>query len=263
MLKKQAIVLVSFGTSEPEAKASCLDTVTADVRKDFPDYDVFEAWTSSFLMKKAAKAGTKMKSFGQVLAELRLSGYERILVQPTHLTDGEEFNNKIIPEIEANKSSFRELKLGKPVLAGTGPESYEGLLDRVLPLKELSDGEELVMMGHGSPNRHNAVYEWLQACADRHGLPIHIGVVEDTDWPNRDMVLARLKKKGVSKVYLCPLLLTCGDHARNDMAGDDPDSWKNVIAEQGIKVRADYSGLGEKTSFRALYISSLKEMANS
>ena len=259
----QAIVIVSFGTADPEAKASCLDAVAADVTAAFPAYDVFEAWTSEFLRKKLARDGKEMNSLGQVLSKLKASGYDRVLIQPTHLINGEEFNNKLVPEAAAYKECFSCLKLGNPVLAGTGPESYEGLLETIFPLKELYDGEELVMMGHGSPHQHSAVYEWLQECADRNGLPVHIGVVEKTDWPDRDMVLKRLKKKGVKRVYLCPLLLTCGEHAQHDMAGDGSDSWKNVIADQGIIVRANTCGLGEKASFRALYIRNLVKIENS
>jgi sirohydrochlorin cobaltochelatase len=113
-------------------------------------------------------------------------------------------------------------------------------------------------MGHGSPKRHNPVYEWVQEYADKKHLPVHVGVLEAEDYPNLDDVMKRLKEKGVKKVFLRPMLLTGGDHATVDMAGDQPDSWKNIVSAAGIEVRFSTKGLGENQLYRSIYIKRIK-----
>lgn len=257
---KQAILLAGFGVGDLNVKKTCLDTITVDVKKAFPDYHVAEAWTSVFLRKKAAKQGMIIKSISEALQLLADEGYEKVLVQPTHLTEGEEFRNKVIPEVEGFRDRFAELKLGRPALASDSPADYADKLELLFPLGEMEPGEELVMMGHGSPNMHNVTYEWLQSMADEKGLSVHIGVVEDNDYPSKADVIKRLVERGVKSVYLCPLLLAGGDHANNDMAGDEPDSWKNSIKAAGISVRCNTHGLGEKSSYRQLYIKSIEKL---
>lgn len=257
---KQAILLAGFGVGDLNVKKLCLDTITADVTAAFPDYYVAEAWTSVFLRKKAAKQGVIMKSISEALQQLADDGFERVLVQPTHLTEGEEFKNKIVPEVESFKNKFAELKLGRPALAADKPADYDDKLELLFPFDEMKPDEELVMMGHGSPNIHNVTYEWLQSLADEKGLPVHIGVVEDNDYPNKADVVKRLLDRGVKSVYLCPLLLAGGDHANNDMAGDEPDSWKNVLKAAGLSVRCNVHGLGEKSTYRKLYIKGIENL---
>ena len=259
---KKAILLASFGVGNVEAKEKCIDTIVADVKRSFPDYIAAEAWTAVFLRKKLAKLGVMKKSISEALEELLADGVEEVIVQPTHLTQGEEFFKKIIPETESFKGRFKSLKLGKPALFANGYEDYFSVMDMLLPMNELADGEELVMMGHGSPNIHNVVYEWLQQAIDSKGLPVSIGVVEANDHPNKNDVMARLKERGTKKVYLCPLLLCGGEHATVDMAGDEPESWKSCLESMGIEVRCNTSGLGEKAEFRKIYLEHIKEMVN-
>lgn len=257
-MMKKAILLAGFGVGDLAAKERCIDPITLDVKLAFPEYEVAEAWTSVFLRKKAAKHGVVMKSISEALQALADNGVEEVIVQPTHLTQGEEYLKKVVPEVESFKAEFKVLKLGRPALAADSYEEYKEKLELLFPLQELNEGEELVMMGHGSPNIHNTAYEWLQKASDEKELPVHIGVVEDNDFPNKSDVIERLTTKNVKKVYLCPLLLSGGDHANNDMAGDEPDSWKNAIRTAGIEVRCNTRGLGEKAEYRKLYIKSIE-----
>ena len=259
---KKAILLASFGVGNVEAKEKCIDTIVADVKRSFPDYIAAEAWTAVFLRKKLAKLGVMKKSISEALEELLADGVEEVIVQPTHLTQGEEFLKKIIPETESFKGRFKSLQLGKPALFANGYEDYFSVMDMLLPMNELADGEELVMMGHGSPNIHNVVYEWLQQAIDSKGLPVSSGVVEANDHLDINDVMARLKERGIKKVYLCPLLLCGGEHATVDMAGDEPESWKSCLEAMGIEVRCNTSGLGEKAEFRKIYLEHIKEIVN-
>lgn len=109
-------------------------------------------------------------------------------------------------------------------------------------------------MGHGSPHQHNPVYDRLQQHINREDLPVHVGVLEPSDRPNFDDVVARLQKTGHKDVLLAPLLLTGGTHVQEDMAGDGPDSWKSRLEAAGYNVRVSLYGLGEYPAFRALYL---------
>ncbi|MCR5177265.1 MAG: sirohydrochlorin cobaltochelatase [Anaerovibrio sp.] len=257
---KQAIVVVSFGVSDPITKNKCIDGVIDDIHAEFPDYDVVEAWTSRFLIKKLAAEGIYYGTLEDVLGNLAEAGYQKVVVLPTHLTPGEEFNNKILSVAKARKGSFRELKVMEPVLTGSKPADYAGVAEILMELDSLKEDEELVLMGHGSPNTHNPVYELIQAYADDNNLPVHIGVVEANDYPTLEDVIRRLKAKGVRKVLLRPMMLVGGEHATNDMAGNAPDSWKNVLLSEKIGVRCIVAGLGENKLYRSLYVNKLKNM---
>ena len=113
---------------------------------------------------------------------------------------------------------------------------------------------ELVLLGHGSPHRHNPVYERLQAEIDAQQLPIHVGVLESTDTPDFPMVLKRLQKRQVREVLLAPLLLTSGMHVARDMAGEGEASWKARLEKAGFSVTPILEGLGESPLFRQIYI---------
>ena len=114
-----------------------------------------------------------------------------------------------------------------------------------------------MLLGHGSPHRHNPVYRLLQQRADEEGLPVHIGVLEEGDVPNFSMVLERLEKSGKKHVLLAPLLLAGGRHVTHDLAGEEDGSWKSRLQKAGFSVRLDRRTLGEKTAFRRIYIEKL------
>ena len=115
----------------------------------------------------------------------------------------------------------------------------------------------MVLLGHGSPHRHNPVYTLLQQRADEEGLPVHIGVLEEADVPHFAMVLDRLEKSGKKRVLLAPLLLAGGRHVTHDLAGDEPASWKSRLQKSGFSVRLDRRTLGERAAFRRIYIEKL------
>lgn len=263
-MTKKAIAAVGFGVGDAGVKTRCIDSILEDLRSVYGDrYDIYEAWTSRFLIDKLARQGHAYLDFGQLMAMLLKKGYTHVVVMPTHLTPGEEWQKKIQPVLDEYAGRFKSLKAMEPVLAARSPEDFLLLsrdMSEVFYLDELEDGEELVLMGHGSPRQHNIVYENLQEFADRRQLPVHIGVVENADHPNIDDLLQRFEKKNVRKVYLRPLLLAGGSHAAYDLAGDQEDSWKNVLTKAGIEVRYSTKGLGEYPGYRQLYIRKLSLM---
>ena len=263
-MSRKAIAVVGFGVGDIQVKEKCIDSILSDLQEAYgAEYDIYEAWTSKFLMKKMAKEGYVFPDFGQLMSMLLEKAYTHVVVMPTHLTPGEEWQKKIQPVLDEYADSFQRLEAMEPVLTAKSPEDFLQLsqdMSEVFDLGSLKDGEELVLMGHGSPNHHNVVYDNLQEFADQRNLPVHIGVVEDEDHPNQADVLQRLKEKGIKKVYLRPLLLAGGNHATYDLAGDQEDSWKNVLANAGMEVRYSTMGLGEYPGYRELYVKKLSKI---
>ena len=220
---KQAIVVVGFGVGDAQVKKRCIDSLLDDLHRSFGDaYDIYEAWTSDFLRRKMAKEGYIYSNLAGVLEDLKAQGYERVAVMPTHLTPGEEWQKKIMPVLKEYEGVFQRLGFMEPVLTVASPEEFAFIAEDIqafFQLEDLADGEELVLMGHGSPHYHNPIYEYLQSFADKQKWPVHIGVVESDDYPNQQDVIDRLLAKGCQKVYLRPLLLAGGNHATYDLAG--------------------------------------------
>lgn len=264
---KQAIVVVGFGVGDAQVKKRCIDSLLEDLSRSFGEaYDIYEAWTSDFLRRKMAKEGYIYPNLAGVLENLKAQSYEIVAVMPTHLTPGEEWQKKIMPVLKEYEAAFPHLGFMEPVLAAASPEDFASITEDIqafFQLEDLADGEELVLMGHGSPHYHNPVYEYLQSFADKQKWPVHIGVVEPEDYPNQQDVINRLLAKGCQKVYLRPLLLAGGNHATYDLAGEQEDSWKNRLSQVGLEVRYSTKGLGEYEAFRGLYVKKLADFLQS
>lgn len=264
---KQAIVVVGFGVGDAQVKKRCIDSLLKDLSRSFSeDYDIYEAWTSDFLRRKMAKEGYVYPNLAGVLENLKAQSYEIVAVMPTHLTPGEEWQKKIMPVLKEYEAAFPHLGFMEPVLAAASPEDFASITEDIqafFQLEDLTAGEELVLMGHGSPHYHNPVYEYLQSFADKQKWPVHIGVVEPEDYPNQQDVIDRLLAKGCQKVYLRPLLLAGGNHATYDLAGEQEDSWKNRLSQAGLEVRYSTKGLGEYEAFRGLYVKKLADFLQS
>ena len=256
--------MTSFGVADEEARQRGLEVLAADLAALCKDYDFRQAYTSVFIRKRLEKRGIHIPSLEECLRDLAEGGYQRVLVQPSHLTPGEEYNNKILGPIRDYKKGFASLKIGEPLFFRKGEDGgvddYSLGLEAVWRAMAPEEGEELVLLGHGSPHWHNPVYELLQARADEKGIPLHIGVVEESDTPNFSMVLERLKKKGSLRLLLAPLLLSGGVHVTEDMAGEEPGSWKSRLEKAGFSLRISREGLGEHPEIRQLYLEKAKRL---
>ncbi len=263
---KQAIILVSFGVAEKEARKNSLEALAEDIRRAFPGQDLFQAYTSAFLRKRLRRDGVDISSLEECLEELAGKGcYEQVLVQPAHLTAGEEYSNKILSPVRNCRGNFPKLLLGEPLFfhAGEGGsrDDYAEGLHAIWDVLGPEKGEEVVLLGHGSPHRHNPVYELLQERADVRKLPLHIGVLEEADTPDFPMVLERLSQRHARKILLAPLLFSGGMHVTEDMAGGAPSSWKSRLEKEGFSLRLSMKGMGEYPAFRRLYLQKLQRLA--
>ncbi len=254
----QAVILASFGTVNADSRREALDILAEETADVFPQCRVFQAYTSNFVRRRMAADGFAADSLTECLGKLAERGCRRVLVQPTHLSPGEEYENKILPLRDEFAASFEEFLLGEPVFCRR--EEYEPGLRTVTACFPLHPGEQLVLLGHGSPHRHNPVYEGLQQLADEKAMPLHIGVVEDSDTPDFSMVRSRLEKNGGKQILLAPLLLTGGTHVTEDMAGGGRDSWKSRLQALGLEVRVCTRSLGTFPEFRRIYLNRMQKL---
>ncbi len=252
--REKALVVVSFGTTFTETRELDLAATEKALAAAFPDRDFRRAFTAKIVRQRLwENEGMKVDDLAAVLERLHLEGYKDILVQPTHLTPGEEIAKKVIPTINTYKGKFSKLYLGKPLLTD---ERDFALAARALEttMPNFTKGEVIVFMGHGSPNQHNPAYGFLQDSFRQLGIPAIIGVVEDTDRPNYADMLARLKQSGARKVVLLPLMLVAGDHANNDLAGKEEDSWASMLGKEGFAVRYELNGMGRNIAIQNIYV---------
>lgn len=260
-MERAALVLTSFGVAGREARALGLEKIVSELGEALPDLEIRQAYTSVFIRKKLLKEGVVMPSLTECLEGLKQEGFQKVYLQPTHFTPGEEYAHKVIEVAEGFRESFAELEIGEPLFFKEA--DFQQGLQAVYGANALEEHEELVLLGHGSPHQHNPVYEKLQEQADREKLPVHIGVVEESDTPNFAMVLARLQAQEAKKVLLAPLLLSGGLHVHEDMAGEGEGSWLSRLKAAGFEVRTELRGLAEYPAFRKLYLDKALKLVGS
>ena len=260
---KKAILVVSFGTSYLEQLKNSIENVENKIRNQFKDYDVYRAFTSHMIIKKLEIVhGLIVEKPEELLEKLYIEGYEEVIIQPLHIIPGEEFS--YIKNIEVYfKDKFKSIKVGRPIFYYQGieglPEDYSLFIKSI---KGIIEGEEaVVMMGHGTVHPSNAVYGALQSVLNDEGYKnVFVGTVKG--YPNFISVLNKIKKRGIKKVLLMPLMLVAGNHAINDMTSEKENSWKSMLEAEGIGVKLWTKGLGEVDEFAQLYIDRVDDLIN-
>ena len=255
--------MVSFGTSYLEPLKNSIENVENKIRNQFKDYDVYRAFTSHMIIKKLEIVhGLIVEKPEELLEKLYIEGYEEVIIQPLHIIPGEEFS--YIKNIEVYfKDKFKSIKVGRPIFYYQGieglPEDYSLFIKSI---KGIIEGEEaVVMMGHGTVHPSNAVYGALQSVLNDEGYKnVFVGTVKG--YPNFTSVLNKIKKRGIKKVLLMPLMLVAGNHAINDMTSEKDNSWKSMLEAEGIEVKLWTKGLGEVDEFAQLYIDRVDDLIN-
>lgn len=255
---KGAILLVTFGTSVAKAQASFAN-IEKRVKAAFPGTEVRWAYTSNIIRKKLAKEeGKQIDSPEMALARLMDEGYTKVAVQSLHMIPGSEFH-----EINANArlfaqmaGGFEQVKVSPPLLISdeTMEQALNAIVTKVVP-KERKPNEAVVLMGHGTHHSADAMYSALMYKAQKMDGNLFVGTVEGHPAfaEIRDMLVA----KKVKKAYLIPFMTVAGDHAMNDMAGDEPDSWKSQLAKVGVESVPVMQGLGEVDAIVDMWIDQL------
>ena len=254
---KKAILFASFGVMNEQARKNCIDAAARQIEAAYPKFTLRQAYTSVFIRKKLAEQGVHVDSLTEALDGLLADGFAEVVIQPGYLTAGEEYEKKVLQVVEPYRQKFDRLVISRPLMER--PADGADMLAVLQEIFPLASGEDLVLVGHGSPHQHNPAYENLQADADKAGFPVHIGVIEPTDTPDFAAVLARLQDKGAKELLLAPLLLSGGAHVNEDIAGFEPESWLNRLQAAGFSVRVSLKGLGEYPAFQKLYVKRLQE----
>lgn len=247
-MKEKALLVISFGTSYVQTRERTIGAVERKLAERFPDRDVRRSWTSSFIIKKVAKTeGLAIDTPEEALEKLAGEGVTDVIVQPTHLSDGYE-NRRMLEIVSAFADRFERIAVGRPLLDSEEDRARVAQIMRAL----CRDDEALLLMGHGSEKHPVPVFEQLQECFASAGADnVFVGTVEGA--PSFEDAKARLGRSGYREVVLAPLMIVAGDHAVNDLAGDEPDSWQKQLEADGYATEVILEGLGEYEEIRDMF----------
>lgn len=249
-----AILVVSFGTSYNDSRDITIGAVENAVAEAFPEYEVRRAFTSQIIIDKLKdRDALEIDNVEEALDRASAEGIKNLVVLPTHLMDGYEYTDlaDLLAEYE---SKFDKIALAEPLLSSDA--DFDAVVKAITEkTADYDDGETAIcFMGHGTEADSNSVYATLQEKLTEAGYEnYYIGTVEAE--PSLDTVLAAVNDKGTyKKVVLEPLMVVAGDHANNDMAGDEEDSWKTVIGAAGYEVECLIEGLGQVPAIQEIYV---------
>ena len=250
---KDAILVVSFGTSYNDSREKTIGAIETAIADAFPKWSVRRAFTSRMIIRKLRERdGYRVDTVEEALTHAREDGIRRLVLQPTHLMDGNEYM-RVAETAVAWRSQFDQLVLGAPLL---GNENDDRAVMQIITAdtQAYDDGETAIcFMGHGTEADSNAVYQKMQDMLKEEGFDnYYVGTVEAT--PSCEDVIAQVKEGSYKKVVLEPLMIVAGDHANNDMAGDDDDSWKSQFEAAGYEVTCLVRGLGELEPIQQLFV---------
>lgn len=248
---KKAILVISFGTSHKETLEKNIEAIENDVKRAYPDYEVFRAFTSGMIIKKLKKENIYIDTVSEALEKLKNQNFGEVICLSTHILNGTEYNDTL-EYINNFKNDFKELTLRKPLLTDT--EDYIKLASIISEAYPPGDGRAYCLMGHGSVHFSDSAYAALDyhfKNIDRED--IFVGTVEG--FPDLDTLVRQVKKANFKNVVLMPLMVVAGDHAVNDMASDNEDSFKKAFEKEGFSVSCILKGLGEYEEVRKLYVS--------
>ncbi len=253
---KKGILLVTFGTSVPEAQPA-FKNIDRLARARFPGADIHWAFTSRMIRKKLAARGEPVDSPTVALANMLEQGYTHVAVQSFHFIPGVEFHEVVRTAARfRGLGGFKQIDVGLPLLAGYDDVGRACATALSMAPAGRKPDEALVFMGHGSEH-HGADLIYVATAAmlrERDALAL-LGTVEGH--PTLDVVVAACKKANVKKAYLIPFMSVAGDHVRNDMAGDEDDSWKSVLTAQGIACEPVLTGMAECDTVVAIWLDHL------
>lgn len=253
---KKALVVVSFGTTCEDAIGAVIH-IEEVCKKAYPDYDFYRAFTSGMIIRKLKKTkNITIMDPEDVMEHLLAEGYEEVICQPTHIIGGIEYD-KLSAVLKKYKDKIPVIRIGKPLLSDES--DYETVCRAVMDQAGdlLGPEDALVLMGHGSEHSANSTYFMFgDMLRDMGYNNTFIATVEG--FPKLDYVLRRLKRNHVEKVVLMPLLIVAGVHAREDLAGDEEDSWKSILMREGFTVEPNVVGLGEIDAVAGLFADHLE-----
>ena len=239
---KKAILVVSFGTSYHETRKKTIEACENKIKESFKDYDFYRAFTSGMLINKLKKRDNMfIDNPSEALEKLYNAGYQEVVVQSLHIICGDEYN-KLKDMVAQYEDKFDKISIGRPLL--TYIDDYRETVEAVKKdLDKMDIDEAVVFMGHGTEHESHSSYPAIEYMFRDYGINAFVGTVEG--YPELEQVIKKLKNRNIKTVDLLPFMLVAGDHAINDMASDEEDSWKTILEKEGFNVKVHVKGLGE------------------
>jgi sirohydrochlorin cobaltochelatase len=260
---KKGILLVAFGSSMPQGEEA-INAVTEAVKAAYPGTEVRVSYTSRIIMRKIARESNKIIDEPAVaLAKMAYEGFTDVVVLSTHIIPGAEYDDlksvvdgfRVMSE-HGPKAGFRNIALSRPLLSNS--QDFERMAQAIVDTYPQKDkNSAVIFVGHGTHHFADAAYSALQMALWRKSPNFYIGTIEGM--PSYDDVLARIKSSGAKNVTIAPAMLVAGDHANNDIAGDEDDSWKSMLVKEGYKVTPVLTGLGQNKAVQNLILDKLRE----
>jgi len=258
---KKGILLVSFGSSYPETRVA-FDNIEKNVKKAFPNVEIRWAYTSKIIRKILKTRGETINSPAMALAQMAEDGFTHVAVQSLHIIPGLEYNNlkKTVKEFNLIPKAFKQITIGTPLLYNHQDNEKVAKAIKNIFVSKLSHIDAFVFMGHGTQHISNIYYPGFEYYLKRECPKFVLGTVEG--YPTLQNTVNELKKMKAKTIYLTPLMSIAGDHARNDMDGNGPNSWKTILEKNHFKVVSILVGLGEYDDIVNIWIEHLKIAIN-
>ncbi len=274
---EKELLVVSFGTSFNDSRVADIKSIEDALQAANPDWSVRRAFTAQIIINHIqARDGEKIDNMEQALERAVANGVKQLVVQPTHLMHGAEYD-EMCAAIDKVRDKFESVEIAEPMLGEVGSDATvinadkEAVAKAVVAAALSESGYEstaaakeagvaYVLMGHGTAHVAKVTYSQMAAQMDKLGYEnVFIGTVEgEPEDTSCEAVIAAVKEAGYTTVVLRPLMVVAGDHANNDMAGADEDSWKTMFEAAGFTVNCQISGLGRIADVQALYVAHAK-----
>ena len=276
------LLVVSFGTSFNDSRVADIKGIEDALQAAYPDWSVRRAFTAQIIINHIqARDGEKIDNMTQALDRAVANGVKNLVVQPTHLMHGAEYD-EMCEAIEAYKDQFESVSIAEPMLGEVGSDATVINADKEAVAKAITAaavseagfesleaakdaGTAFVFMGHGTAHVAKVTYSQMQTQMQNLGYEnVFIGTVEgEPEETACEAVIKAVKAAGYTNVVLRPLMVVAGDHANNDMAGSEEDSWKTMFEAAGFTVDCQIHGLGEIADVQALYVAHTKAAIDS
>ncbi len=274
---EKELLVVSFGTSFNDSRVADIKSIEDALQAANPDWSVRRAFTAQIIINHIqARDGEKIDNMEQALERAVANGVKQLVVQPTHLMHGAEYD-EMCAAIDKVRDKFESVEIAEPMLGEVGSDAAvinadkEAVAKAVVAAALSESGYEstaaakeagvaYVLMGHGTAHVAKVTYSQMATQMDKLGYEnVFIGTVEgEPEDTSCEAVIAAVKEAGYTTVVLRPLMVVAGDHANNDMAGADEDSWKTMFEAAGFTVNCQISGLGRIADVQALYVAHTK-----
>ncbi len=276
---EKELLVVSFGTSFNASRAADIGGVEKALQAANPDWSVRRAFTAQIIINHVqARDDEKIDNMDQALERAVKNGVKELVVQPTHLMHGAEYD-ELTEAVNNYKDKFESVKIAEPLLGEVGADATEINADKAAVAEAITaeavktaeydsldaaaeDSTAFVFMGHGTSHTAKISYSQMQTQMEQLGYKnVFIGTVEgEPEETSCENVIEKVKEAGYKNVILRPLMVVAGDHANNDMAGDDDDSWLSQFeaSENFDSVKTQIAGLGEIDAIQQLYVAHTK-----